>query len=107
MYKAIYKYARISPRKLRLMADIVRGKYADEALEILKYMPNRGARMIEKAILSARGNAVDRRAKNADELRITELCVDGGPMFKRFRPKSRGSATEIKKRMSHIRITLE
>ena len=107
MYRAIYKHARISPRKLRLMADLVRGKYADEALEILKYQPNRGARMIEKAILSARGNAADQRARNVDELRIKELCVDGGPMFKRFRPKSRGSATQIKKRTSHIRITLE
>jgi len=107
MYTAIYKYARISPRKLRYMADLVRGKYADEALEILKYQPNRGARMLEKLILSARGNAVDQRARNTDELKIVQLCVDGGPMFKRFRPKSRGSASVIKKRMSHIRITLE
>lgn len=107
MYTAVYKYARISPRKLRYMADLVRGKYADEALEILKYQPNRGARMLEKIIKSARGNAVDRRAVDVDELKITQLCVDGGPMFKRFRPKARGSATIIKKRMSHIRITLE
>lgn len=107
MYTAVYKYARISPRKLRYMADLVRGKYADEALEILKYQPNRGARMLEKIIKSARGNAVDRRVADVDELKITHLCVDGGPMFKRFRPKARGSATIIKKRMSHIRITLE
>ena len=107
MYTAIYKFARISPRKLRYMADLVRGKYADEALEILKYQPNRGARMIEKLILSARGNAVDQRVRDVDELKIVQLCVDGGPMIKRFRPKSRGSASVIKKRMSHIRITLE
>ncbi len=107
MYTAVYKYARISPRKLRYMADLVRGKYADEALEILKYQPNRGARMLEKIILSARGNAVDKRATDVDELKITKLCVDGGPMIKRFRPKARGSASVIKKRMSHIRITLE
>lgn len=106
IYTAIYKYARISPRKLRYMADLVRGKYADEALEILKFQPNRGARMLEKVILSARGNAVDQRVRDVDELKILELCVDGGPMFKRFRPKSRGSASVIKKRMSHIRITL-
>ena len=107
MYTAVYKYARISPRKLRYMADLVRGKYADEALEILKFQPNRGARMLEKIIKSARGNAVDQRATDVDELKITMLCVDGGPMIKRFRPKARGSATIIKKRMSHIRITLE
>ena len=106
-YKAVFRFARISPRKLRYMADLVRGKYADEALVILKFQPNRGARMIEKVILSARGNAVDRHEKNVAELIIKELCVDGGPMIKRFRPKARGSASVIKKRMSHIRITLE
>ncbi|MDO4570545.1 MAG: 50S ribosomal protein L22 [Planctomycetia bacterium] len=106
-YKALYRYARISPRKLRYMADLVRGKYADEALEILKYQPNRGARMVELVIKSALGNARDKNERNIDELRIVELCVDGGPMFKRFRPKARGSASVIKKRMSHIRVTLD
>ena len=106
-YKALYRYARISPRKLRYMADLVRGKNADEALEILKYQPNRGARMVELVIKSAIGNARDKNEQKIDELRITELCVDGGPMFKRFRPKARGSATVIKKRMSHIRVTLD
>ena len=106
-YKALYRYARISPRKLRYMADLVRGKHADEALEILKYQPNRGARMVEQVIKSALGNAQDLNERNISELRVTELCVDGGPMFKRFRPKARGSATVIKKRMSHIRVTLD
>lgn len=106
-YKALYRYARISPRKLRYMADLVRGKDADEALEILKYQPNRGARMVELVIKSALGNARDKNERKYDELYITELCVDGGPMFKRFRPKARGSATVIKKRMSHIRVTLD
>ncbi len=106
-YKALYRYARISPRKLRYMADLVRGKDADEALEILKYQPNRGARMVEMVIKSALGNARDKNERKYDELHITELCVDGGPMFKRFRPKARGSATVIKKRMSHIRVTLD
>ncbi|MDO4583059.1 MAG: 50S ribosomal protein L22 [Planctomycetia bacterium] len=106
-YKALYRYARISPRKLRYMADLVRGKYADEALEILKYQPNRGARMVELVINSALGNARDKNERQIDDLRITELCVDGGPMFKRFRPKARGSATVVKKRMSHIRVTLD
>ncbi|MDO4573813.1 MAG: 50S ribosomal protein L22 [Planctomycetia bacterium] len=106
-YKALYRYARISPRKLRYMADLVRGKYADEALEILKYQPNRGARMVEQVINSALGNARDKNERKVGELRITELCVDGGPMFKRFRPKARGSASVIKKRTSHIRVTLD
>ena len=106
-YSALYRYARISPRKLRYMADLVRGKNAVEALEILKYQPNRGARMVEQVINCAIGNAKDKNEQKIDELEITMLCVDGGPMFKRFRPKSRGSATVIKKRMSHIRVTLD
>ena len=61
-YKATHRFARISARKVRPLADLVRGKYADEALDILKYMPHRGARLLEKVIKSALGNAEDRRA---------------------------------------------
>ena len=105
-YNAIYRYARISPRKLRLMADLVRGEHADRALEILKMYPNRGARMVELTIQSAIGNAKAKNERNIDDLLITELCVDGGPMYKRFRPKARGSATTVKSHSSHIRVTL-
>lgn len=105
-YRALVRYLRISPRKLRYMADLVRGQFAEDALAILKKQPNRGARMVEQAIKSAMGNAVDRRANATDDLRVVEICVDGAPMFKRFRPKARGNASTIKKRMSHLRVTL-
>ena len=113
-YSATHKYARISPRKIRPLADMVRGKLADEALDILRFQPHRGARMLEKVIRSAMGNAKDpdnpqNRGKmvNIDSLVVAEATIDGGPMFKRLRPRARGMAYVIKKRMSHINVTLE
>ena len=106
-YQAIHRFARISPQKVRPLADIVRGKFADEALEILRYLPNRGARMLEKVIKSAMANAEDRRATDLEHLVVSEVCVDQGPMTRRLRPKARGMAAILKKRMSHIRVELE
>jgi large subunit ribosomal protein L22 len=106
-YTAIHRFARISPRKVRPMADLIRGKFADEALDILRYQPDRGARMLEKVLKSALANAEDRRATNIGNLVVSEVRVDGGPMFKRMMPRSRGMAMMIKKRFSHIRVALE
>jgi len=106
-YEATYRFAKISARKVRPLADLVRGKFADEALDILKYQPHRGARMIEKTLRSALANAEDRRAQNLTYLVVTDCRVDGGPMFKRMRPHARGMASIIKKRFSHIHVALE
>jgi large subunit ribosomal protein L22 len=106
-YQAIHRFARISARKVRPLADMVRGKRADEALNILRYQPQRGARLLEKVIKSALGNAEDLRARNIRQLRIVDARVDGGPMFKRVRPRARGMAHVIKKRTSHIRVELD
>ena len=108
-FQATHRYARISARKVRPLADLVRGKYADEALEILSFQPHRGARMLEKVIKSAMGNAQENadRPVNIEDLVVTDCRVDGGPMFKRIRPRARGMAFMIKKRMSHIHVVLE
>lgn len=106
-YRAVHRFARISARKVRPLADMVRGKLADEALDILRYQPQRGARLLEKVIKSALGNAEDRRARNLQGLRVVDARVDGGPMFKRIRPRARGMAHVIKKRTSHISVELE
>jgi len=106
-YQASHRYARISPTKVRLMADMIRGKFADEALDVLRFQPNRGARLLEKVLRSAMANAEDRRAPNLKNLMVVEVRVDPGPMFKRMRPRSRGMANIIKKRMSHIHVALE
>src|SRR3979409_46074 len=98
VYEATHRFARISARKVRPVADLIRGKFADEAMEILKYQPHRGARMLEKVLKSALGNAEDRREQSVGELRLVDVRIDGGPMFKRVRPRARGMAFMIKKR---------
>lgn len=106
-YSATHRYARISARKVRPLADLIRGKHADEALDLLKYQPQRGARMLEKVLKSALGNAEDRRAPSIDDLVVVDARVDGGPTFKRIRPRARGMAFGILRRMAHIKITLD
>jgi large subunit ribosomal protein L22 len=106
-YTATYRFARISARKVRPLADLIRGKFADEALDILKYMPHRGARLLEKVLKSALGNAEDRRAGNISNLTVVDARVDGGPILKRIQPRARGMAFMIKKRMAHIRVSLD
>ncbi len=114
VYHAVHRYARISARKVRPLADMIRGKLADEALDILRFQPHRGARMLEKVLKSAIGNARDPenpenkgRSVDAERLFVSAATVDGGPMFKRIRPRARGMAYVIRKRMSHINITLD
>jgi large subunit ribosomal protein L22 len=111
-FRATHKYARISARKVRPLADLVRGKFADEALDILKYQPHRGARMLEKVLLSAVGNAQDPdqnkgQTVNAERLVVTDARIDGGPMFKRIRPRARGMAFGILRRTAHISVVLQ
>lgn len=93
---------------------MIRGKFADEALDILRYQPQRGARLLEKVLKSALGNAKDpdnpqNRGRNVDVQRlvVTGASVDGGPMFKRLRPRARGMAYVVRRRMSHIHVTLD
>jgi large subunit ribosomal protein L22 len=111
-YRAVHRYARISSRKVRPLANLVRGKFADEALELLRYQPHRGARMLEKVIKSAVGSAQDTdqnggRSYNIEELVVVDARIDGGPMVKRFQPRSRGQAFTILKRTSHISVELK
>ena len=106
-FTAIHKFARISPQKVRPLADLVRGKYADEALDILKFQSQRGAWMLEKVIRSALGNAEHQQTVGVDDLIVVDARVDEGPMFKRIRPRARGMAFSIKRRMSHIKVSLD
>ncbi len=113
-YRATHRFARVSARKVRPLANLIRGKFADEALEILRYQPHRGARLLEKVLKSALGNAQDPdnpvnrgRNVNVDSLVVAEAHVDGGPMYKRVRPRARGMAFIVRKRFSHIQVTLE
>jgi large subunit ribosomal protein L22 len=105
-YKAKHRYSDVSPRKMRPFAQLIRGKNVDEALEQLRFLPNRGARMLEAVVKSAVGNAEDQGCRNLDDLVVSEARIDGGPMFKRIRPRARGTAFEIKRRLAHIVVTL-
>lgn len=105
-YKATHRFARISVLKLRPLLDLIRGKYADDALDILKYMPHRGARLIEQVLKSAMANAEDKGIRNAGDLIVTDARGDGGPMFKRLMPRARGMAYLIRRRSAHIAIGL-
>lgn len=107
LVRATHRFARISATKVRPFADLIRGLTVEEGLEALKYHPNRGARFLEKVLLSARANAEDRGARNVDNLVIELAQVDGGPMFKRIQPRARGIGFMIRKRFSHIHVGID
>src|SRR4051794_35954480 len=105
-YKASHRFARSSVRKLRPILTLIRGKYADDAMNILKFMPNRGARMIEQVLKSAMANAEDRGMRNVGDLIVADAHGDGGPMFKRLMPRARGMAYLVRRRSAHIAVGL-
>src|SRR5215469_6930599 len=105
-YIASHRFARTSVRKLRPLLTLVRGRYADDAMNILKYLPHRGARMIEQVLKSAMANAEDKGVRNAGDLVVIDARGDGGPMFKRLMPRARGMAYLIRRRSAHIAIGL-
>ncbi len=105
---ALLKFARISPRKVRLVADAVRGKDVSEALEVLKFTRKRSAPMLNRLIWSAVNNAkVKKSSIDPDQLYVKIITVDGGPTLRRWRPRAHGRATRIRKRTSHIRVVLD
>jgi len=103
--KAILKNYRQSPRKVRLIADLVRGKRVNEALATLQFVDKRAAGPFAKVINSAKANAVQ-AGKDVEKLVISKVTVDKGPTFKRFMPRARGSASPINRRNSHITVEL-
>src|SRR4051794_34278583 len=105
-YRAIHRYADMSPRKIRPFAALIRGRAADEALELLRFLPNKSARLLEQVLKSALGNAEDQGARGIDDLVVLEARVDGGPIMKRIMPRARGTAYPIKRRSAHIHVTL-
>ncbi|MCL2001230.1 MAG: 50S ribosomal protein L22 [Planctomycetes bacterium] len=104
-YVAKHRHAPIKTYKARLVIDMIRGKLVNDALNILRYQPQRAARMIERVVRSAQANAEDRGADG--EFMITRAWVDGGFSIKRFRPRSRGGAAPYVRRRSHICIEVD
>lgn len=105
--QAITKFVRLSPRKVRLVVDQIRGKGVEEALGVLKFVPKRSAGIVEKTLRAAVANAENTQSVDVDRLYVKRAVVDEGGMWKRFTPRAQGRATRIRKRLSHITIVLD
>jgi large subunit ribosomal protein L22 len=105
--KARAKFIRTSPRKARMVSDLIKGKGVEEALNILGFTKKAPAKIITKLLKSAVADADQMKNLNVDTLFIKQITVDQGPTMKRYRPRAMGRATTIRKRMSHITVVLE
>ena len=105
--RAIEKYIRVSPRKVRLLMREIKGKKVEEALNLLTFAPQKGAPILRKLINSAVANAGQYPDMDVDRLFIKQIVANEGPTLKRFRPRAMGRATRIRKRSSHLTIILD
>ena len=104
---ATLKYARISSRKVKIVADLIRGKNVDEALAIVKFTPKAASEIVEKLLKSAIANAENNHGMKSNNLYVAEIYANQGPTLRRIRPAAKGSAVRIRKRTSHITIVLK
>jgi large subunit ribosomal protein L22 len=104
--RAILRFTRMAPRKARLVVDLIRGRQVAEAFNILKFTPRSASRVVEKVLKSAVANAENLEIGDPDDLWVTRVYVDGGPVLKRFTARSMGRANPIKKRTSHITVVV-
>ncbi len=105
--KATAKYVRMSPIKLKPVADLVRGKDVNEALTILRFTPGKGSEIVEKVVQSAKANAENNFNMDPDKLYVAEISANQGPTMKRWRAGAQGRASVILKRSSHVTVTLK
>ncbi len=105
--KAQLKFVRVAPRKAQLVADLIRGKGSEEALNILTFTKKAAARIVVKLLKSAIANATQKKNVDVDRLYVKRITVDQGPTMKRYQPRALGRATTIRKRSSHIHIVLD
>src|SRR3954447_8546706 len=106
-FNAKHRFARIAPRKARLLMDLVRGRDVDDAITILRFSKQRASGMVEKVIRSAVANASEAEVPTRSTLYVAKAWVDPGPVIKRFQPKDRGKAYPINKRTSHLVVTID
>ena len=100
------RYARISPQKCRLVADTVRGRPVNNALNTLKFMPKKGAKLVYKVLWSAIANAQENQGLDVDDLTVARIQIDAAPQLKRFAARAKGRGTRIIKRNSHITVAV-
>ncbi len=104
--KAIVRHIRVTPRKARLVVDLIRGKRVGDALSVLKFTPNHASKVVEKLLRSAIANAEQKNISDVDRLKVKKAFVDQGPSLKRVMPRAMGRANIIRKRSSHITLVL-
>lgn len=105
--KAVAKYIRVSPRKTRLVAENIKGKGVEDALNILRFTPKKPAKILSKVLYSAISNAEQMPGVDVDNLIVETVMVNEGPTWKRIQPRAMGRAYRIRKRTSHITIVVK
>ena len=105
--KGIARHVRMSPRKMRLVVDLIRGKRVDDALGVLAFTPKRGAKTVAKALRAVVASAENNHNLDVDSLYVKRAEVGAGPTLKRFMPRAHGRATSVRKRTSHLTIVLD
>jgi large subunit ribosomal protein L22 len=105
--KAITRMARVSPRKVRLVVDQIRGCRVEDALNVLRFTPKRSAAIVAKTLRAAIANAENTQNVDVDRLYVKQIMVDEAGMWKRFMPRAMGRATRVRKRLSHITIVVD
>lgn len=101
------RMVRISPRKVRIVGEVIKKKNVNDAVGILMYMPQKASSILKKLLDSALANAKQKKYVDIDNLYVKNIMVDGGPVLKRFLPRAMGRASKIRKRMSHITLVLD
>lgn len=107
MAKAVLRKFRQSPRKVRMVADMIRGRKVEEALSILKFQTRKAAKMLSKVLSSAIANATENEKADADALVVSAISIDPGPVEKRWLARSMGRANRINRRSSHVTVVVE
>ena len=103
---AVVRHVGMSPRKMRVIANLVRGKRVDDAMALLKYMPKKGAFVIRKLLIAAVANAEHKGGNDVDQMLVRDCNVDNGPILKRWMPRSMGRANRIQRRTSYVTVTV-
>ena len=105
--RAVTRFVRLSPRKVRLVVDQIRGKGVEEALNTLKFVPKRAAELVAKTLRSAVANAEGTQSVDVDRLYVKRVVVDEGGVWKRLMPRAMGRATRVRRRLSHVTVVVD
>jgi large subunit ribosomal protein L22 len=107
MARAVLRRFRESPRKVRMVADMIRGRSVDDAMSILRLQQRKAAKMLSKVLGSAIANAAENEKADVEKLVVSKVLIDGGPIVKKWMPRSMGRANRIQSRTSHVTVEVD